>query len=117
MSDHVFIEELRFQAIVGIRPSERLLPQTVSMDIDMHVDTRDAASSGDLAKSVDYGDVARRIEAFVVRERFELLETLAERCVQLLLDTTPAHAVTLTARKPDALSNAIVGVRVFRERS
>lgn len=113
MNDEVFIEALTFSTIVGIRPAERTTPQPLSLDIRLALDCSIAARSGNVEDSVSYSDVARRVQAFVVARQFELLETLAYDTAQLLLDDERVFSVTLTVRKPDAVSNAAaVGVRV-----
>ncbi len=115
MSDHVLIEGLRFDAIVGVRPAERTTPQTLEIDIDMTVDCRPAARSGKLDDAVSYSEVAKRIQAFVIEQKFELLESLAEDCASLVLRYPAVSAVTFTVRKPQALPNAdAVGVRIER---
>ncbi|MEZ5599134.1 MAG: dihydroneopterin aldolase [Pseudomonadales bacterium] len=64
-----------------------------------------------------YGDVARRVEAFIREGRYELLETLAEATTTLLLSEYPISAVTLTVRKPAAIAGATAaGIRIHRAR-
>ena len=117
MNDHVFVEGLQFDAIVGIRPEERHTPQPVLIDIDMTVSTRPAAESGAIDDTVSYSDVTRQVQLLVEERRFELLETLAERCAELVLWQPGVRAVLFTVRKPEAVANAdAVGVRIYRSR-
>ncbi len=117
MNDEVFIEALMLNAIIGIRPAERITPQPLSIDIRMALDCSMAARSGNIEDSVSYSDVARRVEAFVIERKFELLETLAYETAQLLLEDQRLQSATVTARKPEAVSNAdAVGVRVHCKR-
>ena len=117
MNDRIFIDGLRFDAIVGIRPDERQNPQPVVIDIDMTVSTRHAAESGAIDDTVSYSDVARQVQTLVEDRRFELLETLAERCAALVLGQPGVRAVLFSVKKPEAVANAdAVGVRIYRSR-
>ncbi len=117
MNDRVFIEGLTFDAIIGIRPHERTTPQPLILDVEMEVDTSQAAQTNDLSLSVSYSDVARALQALVIKAEFELLETLAEHCAERVLQEQAVRSVTISARKPEAVANArSVGVTIQRRR-
>ena len=52
--DRIFIRGLEFDTIVGVLPEERVTPQPLRVDLELDVDTRQAARSKDLADTVDY---------------------------------------------------------------
>jgi dihydroneopterin aldolase len=118
MTDIVFIEGLRLQAIIGVHAHERLAPQPLRLDVRMQFDNRVPAASDDLADALDYDAVSQRLAAYVAQSRFALVETLAERCAALILDEFGARSVRLKVSKPQALANAdAVGVEIERCRS
>jgi len=115
--DRILIEGLSFECIVGILPEERITPQTVRIDIELETDLTAAAAGGDIARTIDYGVVARDVQAFVEDNRFLLLETLAVQATELLMADTRISGVDFTVRKPGAIAGAsAAGVRIYRSR-
>lgn len=115
MTDIVFIEGLRIDALIGVHDRERHAPQPLFFDIQMRFDNRIAASSDSLADALDYEAVSLRLADYIARTEFMLVETLAECCADLILTEFGAKAVRLKLSKPQALSNAAaVGVAIER---
>lgn len=113
--DMVFVTNLSVETIIGILPHERINPRQVLISFELHTDTSTAAGSDDIADAVDYAGASKRIIELITASRFQLIETLAERVAQLLLDTYPVNTVVVEVRKPAALSDAeSVGVRIER---
>ena len=113
--DTIFIEGLAVDAILGIFPEERLNPQPVLFDIDFLVDTHAAASSEDIEQTVSYATVAEEISALAINGRYQLVETLAQACADLLLERFAVPWVRIKITKPNAVANAS-GVGVIVER-
>jgi dihydroneopterin aldolase len=115
MTDIVFIEGLRIDALIGVHDRERHAAQPLLFDIDMRFDNRIAASSDALADALDYEAVSVRLAEYIAQTEFMLVETLAECCADLILTEFGAKGVRLKLRKPDALANAAaVGVQIVR---
>ena len=115
MTDTVFIEGLRLPALIGVHDRERHAPQLLLLDIRMHFDNRIAASSDALADALDYEAVSLRLADYVAQTEFQLVETLAECCAELILTEFGARGVRLKLSKPAALDNAAaVGVEITR---
>lgn len=115
MTDTVFIEGLRLDALIGVHDRERHATQPLLLDIRMRFDNRIAASSDSLADALDYEAVSVRLAEYVAQTDFMLVETLAECCADLILTEFGAKAVRLKLSKPDALANAAaVGVEIER---
>ncbi len=115
--DAILIRGLRVWAIIGIHPWERRIPQTLVLDLDLSADIRAAAASEDLALTVDYATVSERLSAFIRAERFQLIETLAERCAELVLTEFAVQQLRLRVSKPEAVSAAeAVCVEIVRQR-
>ena len=83
--DIIYISDLRIDTVIGVNEWERRTTQTLILDIEMAADIRAAAGSDDIADTLDYKSVAKRLIAFVSESRFNLVETLAERIAGILL--------------------------------
>ncbi|MBS0575521.1 MAG: dihydroneopterin aldolase [Proteobacteria bacterium] len=116
--DHVFIEGLQIDTLIGIYDWERKIRQPLQFDIEMGFDNRVPAASDDIAHTLDYKAVSKRLLAFVPESGFGLVETLAERCAQIILDEFPVSWLRLKLSKPGAVRGAkAVGVVIVRERA
>jgi FolB domain-containing protein len=86
MSDVIELRGLRVSAIVGVLPEEREREQPLVVDIDFERPFRDAAASDDLLGTTNYAEVLALAQAVIVEGHFLLLETLAHRVAQAVLD-------------------------------
>lgn len=113
--DTIYIEDLRIDTVIGIYEWERRIRQTISLDIAMRFDIRAAARDDDVALTLDYKAVAKRVIAYVEQASFQLVETLAERVAALILNEFNVAEVSIALDKPRALRGARgVGVRITR---
>ena len=116
--DTVFIRELRIDTLIGIHDYERQGRQPIVLDIDMAWDNRPAAQGDDIALTLDYQKVSERLIDYVGNSEFLLVETLAERCADLLREEFSIPWLRLRLSKPDAIDAAdAVGVEIERGRS
>ena len=113
--DLVFIEDLRIDTVIGIYDWERRTRQTVALDIEMAFDNVKPAASDAIADTLDYKAVSKRLIAFVEASSFQLAETLAERCAEIIRDDFGVAWVRLRLAKPGAVRGAkAVGVVIER---
>ncbi|UNX54483.1 2-amino-4-hydroxy-6-hydroxymethyldihydropteridine diphosphokinase [Georgenia sp. TF02-10] len=115
--DQVRLRGLRAHGRHGVLPHERAHGQPFLADVVLHLDTRAAAATDDLAATVSYADVAADVVAVLAGPPVDLLETLAQRVADTALGRPGVHAVDVTVRKPHApLTVAFddVAVRVRR---
>ena len=113
--DTVFIEDLRIDAVIGIYDWERRVRQTLSFDIEMAFDNTVPAVSDDIALTLNYKDVSKRLIDYVGESSFGLVETLAERCAAIIREEFAVGWVRLKLSKPGAVRGAkAVGVRIER---
>ena len=113
--DVVFIEDLRIETTIGIYDWEKKIRQTVALDLEMAFDNRVPAGSDRIADTLDYKAVSKRLIAFVEASRFELVETLAERCAEIVLREFGVAWLRLKLAKPGAVTGSkAVGVRIER---
>ena len=118
MTDHVFIEGLEIEALIGIYDWERRIRQTLVFDIELAFDNRVPAATDDIALTLNYKDVSKRLVDYVGQSGFGLVETLAERCAAIILDEFGVARVRLKLSKPGAVRGArAVGVVIERSRA
>jgi len=114
--DKVFIEGLEIQARIGVYDWEQRIRQSLRFDIELGFDNRIPAASDDIIDTLDYKAISKRLQAYVEKTSFSLVETLAERCAQLILDEFNVLWLRLKLSKPGAVRHAhAVGVIIERE--
>jgi dihydroneopterin aldolase len=113
--DIIYLTDLRIETVIGIFDWERQVKQTVSFDIEMAADIARAAQSDSIDATLDYKAVAKRLIAFVGDSEFQLVETLAERVAQLILEEFAVPWVRVRLNKAGAIRGARdVGVIIER---
>ena len=116
--DKVFIEALEIDCVIGIYDWERTIRQPVQLDIEMEFDNRVPAASDQIADTLDYKAVSKRLIQFVSESSFGLVETLAENCARIILDEFGVARVRLKLSKVGAVRGAkAVGVILERSRA
>jgi 7,8-dihydroneopterin aldolase/epimerase/oxygenase len=86
----------------GVLPEERAAGQEFVIDAVLTVDTSKAEISDDVADTVHYGEVAQRIAQAVQGDPVNLIEVLAVRIADAVLDFERVDQVTITVHKPQA---------------
>ncbi len=115
--DKVFIEGLEIETLIGIYDWERRIRQPLVFDLEMAFDNRKPAATDDIADTLNYKDVSKRLIDFVSQSEYQLVETLAERCADIVLREFGVAHVRLKLSKPGAVRGAkAVGVVVERGR-
>ncbi len=113
--DIIYLSDLRIETIIGIYDWERRVKQVVSLDIEMATDIAKAASSDDIEDTLNYKAVAKRLISFVGESEFQLVETLAERITDIILNEFNVPWVRLRLNKQGAVRGARdVGVIIER---
>ena len=95
--DRIFLHGLEVECIIGFIEWERRVKQTIVIDVEMPVDCARAAASDDVADTLDYKKVAKRLIAFVSESDFKLVETLAHRAAMLILAEFSVPVIFITA--------------------
>ena len=113
--DIVFVEDLRIETVIGIYDWERKIKQTVALDLEMAFDNTKPAATDKIEDTLDYKAVSKRLIAFVEGSHFELVETLAEKCAQIVREEFRVPWLRLKLSKPGAVRGSkAVGVIIER---
>jgi dihydroneopterin aldolase len=118
--DRILIQGLEFHGFHGVPAAEREIGHRYRVDAALELDLRPAGSSDDFQLTVDYGEAARLLLEIGTGESVQLVETLAERMAQTLIERCAAvMAVELTVTKvhppvPVPLAGCAVQIRRTR---
>jgi 7,8-dihydroneopterin aldolase/epimerase/oxygenase len=116
--DRIFLRGLTAECIIGFIDWERRVKQTVVIDLELPVDCRNASVTDEVADTIDYKKVAKRVLAFVEASEFKLVETVAQTLALLILEEFGIEWVRLSVNKPGAIRNSRdVGVTIERSRA
>jgi dihydroneopterin aldolase len=117
--DTIFIRQLRLQAWIGLYRHEKIAPQTIEIDLEIALPAGDAVfKSRKVADTIDYGVVVEHVRALLAKERFGLVENLAERIANFILEDFKSPRVKVSIAKLGVLREAQrVGVTIERSRS
>ena len=116
--DRIFLRGLTCECIIGFIDWERRVKQTVVLDIELPVDCARAAASDEVADTLDYKKVAKRVLSFVEASEFKLVETLAQRLALTILEEFALAWVRISVNKPGAIRGSRdVGVTIERVRA
>lgn len=102
----IIIDGLRTNCVIGVKPSERLKPQEILVDLSLSLDLSKAGNTDNLEDTVDYDALARDITAFIEKSQFNLIEKLAYEAAKHAKKITGAHEVRIVVKKPSAVEKA-----------
>ena len=101
--DEIRIRELKVKAYHGVYEDEKQKGQYFYVNATLYVNSRKAGLSDELSDSVDYARVCSLIRAVLLRESYNLIETVAENvATEILLGFEGISAVDIEVRKPEA---------------
>jgi dihydroneopterin aldolase len=113
--DIVYIRELEIETIIGIYDWEREQRQVVSLDLEMGTDISLAANSENIENTLDYKAVAKRLIGFIEGSEFFLVEAMAEKISEIVLEEFSVPWLKLRLGKPGAVTGSKdVGVIIER---
>ena len=100
--DKIVLTGVRANGTHGVLDFEQERAQTFVVDVTLFLDLSKAGQSDALSDTVDYGRVAKDIVAVVEGEHVDLIETLAQRIADRILDIEAVARVEVTVHKPHA---------------
>lgn len=101
--DIIFLSEVKVQTKLGVPEWERMVEQTIILDIEIGYDLSKACQSDNVADTIDYGSVVNRVRETLKENSFQLVEALAEHICQLILKEFIALSVKVKVAKPAIL--------------
>ncbi|EHK2400276.1 2-amino-4-hydroxy-6-hydroxymethyldihydropteridine diphosphokinase [Clostridium perfringens] len=99
--DKIIIKDFEVFGNHGVFEEEKRLGQKFVLSIELFLDTREAGVTGDLSKSVHYGELAHKVEEEFKKQSYDLIETAAEKlCEFILLEYNLVKKVKVSLKKP-----------------
>jgi len=117
--DKISILNLKIAGNHGVYDFEKERPGTFEIDVEIFKDLSILQGKDDLKKTIDYSEVIRVIQKIFNEKRYNLIETLAEKICENLLNNFLIESVKLRIRKPHAPIKAnfeTVEVEILREK-
>lgn len=100
----LMIQNLSLEVIIGILPFERENPQKIELDMELDYDYK--------GEYLNYVNLVDFVSLKLKEEKYGLLEEALEDLItNLKLHFPMILSISLCIKKPDILSNCIVGVR------
>jgi dihydroneopterin aldolase len=114
--DWIVLNDLRFDAIVGILASEQIRAQPLRLRIRLGLPSLDpCADTGHLDRSTNYAAVADQVRFIAQHGRWRLIESMATACARLILAPpapgearAPIEVVEIAIAKPTILDGLAV---------
>ncbi|MCF8548393.1 MAG: dihydroneopterin aldolase [Pontimonas sp.] len=117
MTDVITIEGIQAFGYHGVFPEERREGQTFLVDVEIETSFDEAIVHDDVAYTVDYGVVAERVAEIIQREPADLIETVCDRIITMVLSLERVRAARVTIHKPQApIAVPFGGVSVSRRK-
>ena len=118
----IIVKKLKIKTCHGVNDFEKVKPQPFLFSAEVGCDFAAAAAEDDVALTISYAKVAKLITSVASSKVYDLIETLACRCAEAILDAFPqASDVRMRVDKPHApvkakFSSMAVEVYLKRER-
>jgi dihydroneopterin aldolase len=107
--DRIRLTDVQFHGHCGCTDAERELGQRLSLDLEVELFLADATATDDLSRTIDYVKLIETVVHLGNRLRPTLLETLAERLADAVLEQFHPHRVTIRLRKVAPPVDAVAG--------
>ena len=102
MTDSIKLSGIEVFAHHGVLAEEQERGQVFLIDVDVALDLSGAAASDNLSATIHYGELALAIHDRVQGERWDLIEKVAGRVADLVLEDEHVLGVDVTVHKPQA---------------
>ena len=86
----------------GVHDEERENGQRFVVEVSLGLNLTAAAAADDLDLTVDYGDLAEGVHEVIAAEPLQLIESVAQRVMDLCLNYPPVLWASVTVHKPMA---------------
>jgi len=110
------IKGLSVSGSIGVKAEERAQPQELCFDVRFAAHLQPKTLNENLAATVDYAAVSRRVAELVQIRPRKLIETLADELAETLLEEFSLRWIEVTVRKFILLNTEYVAVTVKKEK-
>lgn len=99
--DKIILENIEIFANHGLFKEEKVLGQKFILSLELDLNIKKCATTGDLTQSVHYGELCHRVEALFTECSIDLLETVVDKITKFILNEYPiVKKVKAELKKP-----------------
>ncbi len=102
----IHIKNLRLKGIIGIYDHERVQEQDIIINLEIHFDGTKAVETDQIEQTIDYDTITQQITKLIRDSKFYLVETLADKLLNLVMQEKRVLKARVEVDKPQALKNA-----------
>ena len=111
----IYVEDLRVKGTIGIFDWEKKIKQEISLSYEIDHDNFSASKEDKIEATTDYKTITKKIISFIEENKFELVETFAEKIAEMVIKDFDVNWIKLRVSKPGALRfSKDVGVIIER---
>jgi 7,8-dihydroneopterin aldolase/epimerase/oxygenase len=114
--DKLFLRQLAVPALIGVYEHEKIVPQTIYLDIETAINVNLAAAADQITATVDYSAIYHDLCEYIATTRFQLLETLAVNLCERLMKKFALTWLRLTVMKKPSDMPLAAGAGIIIER-
>ncbi len=100
MSDIIRLKNMIFYAHHGYYQAERELGQKFEVDLELECNLSRAIESDSLEDTVNFENVYHHVNSIFNSYKFTLLESVADKIIQDILEHFPVQSARIRVRKP-----------------
>lgn len=116
-SQKIFIKGLALEMFIGVFDSEKSQKQRVIVDLEVSVLPTTNWRSDDIKNVLSYAEIIEKIESLAQSGHINLVETFAERIVEICFTYSQVIDVSVSVQKPDVMEQGCsVGASIQRSR-
>ena len=101
-SDIIRLKNMIFHAYHGVWDEEKEIGQRFEVDVELRMDCSVSGTSDRLKDTIDLYKVFETVEEVVMKNKFNLVETMAENIASNILEQYNPSGVLIRIRKPHA---------------
>ena len=100
--DVIRLKNMQFYGFHGVSESEKHLGGRFEIDLEMHLSLKEACTTDDLTKTINYEAIYHTVDICVKKDKFYLIEALANSVAKNILKSHPINSLVVKVRKPHA---------------
>ena len=102
------LKNMQFYGFHGVDESEKKLGGRFEVDVELNLSLNSSCLSDDLEDTIDYESVYKIVESCVKRDKFYLIEALANSIAKDILNNHDLESILVRVRKPNAPLNGVL---------
>ena len=100
--DTIRLKNMQFYGFHGVDKSEKHLGGRFEVDVEMQLSLTKSCDSDDLNDTVNYERIYKTVNTCVSKDKFYLIEALANSIAKDILINYPINSIKVRVRKPHA---------------